>query len=253
MQHSLGLIEVSGLALAITVADVMAKAASIGLVGVERTEGLGWLLVKINGDVAAVGAALAAGEETARRSRGFIASTIIARPADGTRALAMAYRRRAAAVRPPAATPEIAEPAAPVPAISPEIAEPVAPVPAISPEIAEPVVSRPEAGREFAGPAAPPPATSPRAAEPASSLPAIFQQAAESPFAGVETTMAEDTLPLAGTARTLGTVAAEPAVAVADRPAAAKPTCNLCGDPSCARSKGEPRNRCIHHQKELLR
>ncbi len=100
MQHSLGLIEVSGLALAITVADVMAKAASIGLVGVERTKGLGWMLVKINGDVAAVGAALAAGEATARRGRGFIASTIIARPANGTRTLAMASRRRVAAVRP---------------------------------------------------------------------------------------------------------------------------------------------------------
>lgn len=36
MKQSLGLLEVSGLALAISCADVMAKAASITLVGLEK-------------------------------------------------------------------------------------------------------------------------------------------------------------------------------------------------------------------------
>ena len=38
MKHSLGLLEVSGLALAISCADVMAKAASITLVGLEKNQ-----------------------------------------------------------------------------------------------------------------------------------------------------------------------------------------------------------------------
>lgn len=40
MKQSLGLLEVSGLALAISCADVMAKAASITLVGLEKNQRL---------------------------------------------------------------------------------------------------------------------------------------------------------------------------------------------------------------------
>lgn len=54
MKQSLGLLEVSGLALAISCADVMAKAASITLVGLEKTNGSGWTVIKIIGDVASV-------------------------------------------------------------------------------------------------------------------------------------------------------------------------------------------------------
>lgn len=50
MKQSLGLLEVSGLALAISCADVMAKAASITLVGLEKTHGSGWTVIKITGD-----------------------------------------------------------------------------------------------------------------------------------------------------------------------------------------------------------
>ncbi|MGS5184050.1 BMC domain-containing protein, partial [Escherichia coli] len=49
MKQSLGLLEVSGLALAISCADAMAKAASITLVGLEKTNGSGWTLIKITG------------------------------------------------------------------------------------------------------------------------------------------------------------------------------------------------------------
>lgn len=56
MKQSLGLLEVSGLALAISCADAMAKAASITLVGLEKTNGSGWTLIKITGDVASVNA-----------------------------------------------------------------------------------------------------------------------------------------------------------------------------------------------------
>lgn len=48
MKQSLGLLEVSGLALAISCADAMAKAASITLVGLEKTNGSGWTLIKLS-------------------------------------------------------------------------------------------------------------------------------------------------------------------------------------------------------------
>ena len=57
MKQSLGLLEVSGLALAITCADAMAKAAAITLLALEKTNGSGWMVVKIAGDVASVQAA----------------------------------------------------------------------------------------------------------------------------------------------------------------------------------------------------
>jgi microcompartment protein CcmL/EutN len=80
VKQSLGLIEVSGLALAITVSDVMAKVASIQLLDIEKTNGSGWMVVKIAGDVASVEAAVATGAEFARQRNGLIAYKVIARP-----------------------------------------------------------------------------------------------------------------------------------------------------------------------------
>lgn len=83
MKNALGLLEVSGLALAITCADTMAKAASVTLAGMERTNGSGWTVIKLTGDVASVQASIATGAALARQRQGFIASKVIARPADG--------------------------------------------------------------------------------------------------------------------------------------------------------------------------
>lgn len=69
MKQSLGLLEVSGLALAISCADAMAKAASITLVGLEKTNGSGWTLIKITGDVASVNAAIATGARFRRTAK----------------------------------------------------------------------------------------------------------------------------------------------------------------------------------------
>ncbi len=69
MKQSLGLLEVSGLALAISCADAMAKAASITLVGLEKTNGSGWTLIKITGDVASVNAAIATGVQFRRTAK----------------------------------------------------------------------------------------------------------------------------------------------------------------------------------------
>ncbi|TGB94223.1 MULTISPECIES: BMC domain-containing protein [unclassified Escherichia] len=83
MKQSLGLLEVSGLALAISCADAMAKAASITLVGLEKTNGSGWTLIKITGDVASVNAAIAMGASFAEQRNGLVAHKVIARPGEG--------------------------------------------------------------------------------------------------------------------------------------------------------------------------
>lgn len=83
MKQSLGLLEVSGLALAITCADVMAKAAAITLLGFEKTNGSGWTLIKIAGDVASVQAAVITGASFAEQQQGLVAHKVIARPASG--------------------------------------------------------------------------------------------------------------------------------------------------------------------------
>lgn len=83
MKQSLGLLEVSGLALAISCADVMAKAASITLVGLEKTNGSGWTVIKITGDVASVNAAIETGASFAGQRNGLVAHKVIARPGEG--------------------------------------------------------------------------------------------------------------------------------------------------------------------------
>jgi microcompartment protein CcmL/EutN len=83
VKQSLGLLEVSGLALAISCADVMAKAASITLVGLEKTNGSGWMVIKIIGDVASVQAAISTGVSFADQRDGLVAHKVISRPGDG--------------------------------------------------------------------------------------------------------------------------------------------------------------------------
>lgn len=83
MKTSLGLLEVAGLALAVKAADTMVKAANVALAGIERTNGSGWMLITITGDVAAVNSAITNGAALAHREHGWVAHRVIARPADG--------------------------------------------------------------------------------------------------------------------------------------------------------------------------
>lgn len=91
MKQSLGLLEVSGLALAISCADVMAKAASITLVGLEKTNGSGWTVIKIIGDVASVQAAISTGVSFADQRDGLVAHKVISRPGDGSCRIALSW------------------------------------------------------------------------------------------------------------------------------------------------------------------
>lgn len=82
MKTSLGLLEVSGLALAIGAADAMAKAASVNLIGIEKTNGSGWMLIRLTGDVASVQAAISTGAAFAEQHHGLVSRSVLARPAD---------------------------------------------------------------------------------------------------------------------------------------------------------------------------
>jgi len=80
VKMSLGLLEVSGLALAINTADAMAKSAAVTLVGIDTCKGGGWMTIKITGDVAAVNSALNTGAALAEKHGGLIAKSLLARP-----------------------------------------------------------------------------------------------------------------------------------------------------------------------------
>ncbi|MBC1406856.1 BMC domain-containing protein [Listeria innocua] len=82
MHQAIGIIEIKGLASAITVADTMAKVANIQIVDTEKAKGFGWITVKVEGDVAAVNAALEAGEQNAIASDSFVAKKVIPRPGE---------------------------------------------------------------------------------------------------------------------------------------------------------------------------
>ena len=58
MKQALGLVEISGLSTAVVVADTMAKAANVRILEIENTKGLGYMTIKIVGDVGAVNAAV---------------------------------------------------------------------------------------------------------------------------------------------------------------------------------------------------
>lgn len=80
MKESLGLVETKGLVAAITVADAMVKSANVNIIEVENTRGLGYMTVKISGDVGAVNAAVACGKQIAIENNYFISAKVIPRP-----------------------------------------------------------------------------------------------------------------------------------------------------------------------------
>lgn len=100
MKTSLGLLEVSGLALAIGAADAMAKATSVSLIDIEKTNGSGWMLIRLTGDVASVQAAISTGAAFAQQHHGLVSSAVLARPADALMAHWQAPQRESIATAP---------------------------------------------------------------------------------------------------------------------------------------------------------
>ena len=82
MNQSLGLVEISGLSTALVVADAMAKSANIKIIGIENSKGLGYMTIKITGDIGAVNAAVSAGKQIGITHNHFVSSKIIPRPSD---------------------------------------------------------------------------------------------------------------------------------------------------------------------------
>ena len=82
MNQSLGLVEISGMSTALVVADAMAKSANIKIIGIENSKGLGYMTIKITGDIGAVNAAVSAGKQIGITHNHFVSSKIIPRPSD---------------------------------------------------------------------------------------------------------------------------------------------------------------------------
>ena len=80
MAHqAIGMIETRGLVALVEGADAMLKAANVKLVGKEKI-GAAYVTVIVRGDVAAVTAAIAAGQSAGARIGKIIAAHVIARP-----------------------------------------------------------------------------------------------------------------------------------------------------------------------------
>lgn len=87
MKYAMGSIEIQGLADATVVADCMVKSANVQLCAVEKAKGMGYMTVKIIGDVGAVTAAISAGKQMGMNNGKYITSTVIANPTEETLAV----------------------------------------------------------------------------------------------------------------------------------------------------------------------
>ncbi len=128
---SLGTIEVLGLPAAVEAADVACKTADVSLIGYETTDGMGMVAVKIEGQVSAVQAAVAAAKAAAGRVSKVFATSVIPRPSDQLVSVVLTAGTVGLAKPAPAAAPAPPPAAAaePEPAPEPEPAAEPAPEP----------------------------------------------------------------------------------------------------------------------------
>lgn len=139
-QKSLGLIETQGLAAGVVAADAAVKSANVELIGYELTKGGGWTLIKVQGDVGAVKAAVDAAAVAAGKVNRVVSTRVIARPSSYLEALI--HTADTVGDRPPE-PPKAPEPPTPPTEPEPEPEPPVEPTPApeaeeeVSPEPAE--------------------------------------------------------------------------------------------------------------------
>ena len=81
-QLAIGMIETVGLAAAIEAADVCVKSANVNLIGYELSRGNGMAVVKIEGNVGAVKAAIEAATIAANKVNKVFSTKVIPRPSD---------------------------------------------------------------------------------------------------------------------------------------------------------------------------
>jgi len=117
---ALGLIETVGLTAAVEAADTAVKSADVKLIGYELAKGDGMVMVKIEGDVGAVKAAIQSAEAAASCVGTVYSTQVIPRPAKGLDALI--FTRETVGLTMPQASqdkkPETAKPPAAIPAVS---------------------------------------------------------------------------------------------------------------------------------------
>lgn len=143
MRNALGLIEAVGMAAAIEAADAALKSANVTLIGIELTKGDGMVVVKLEGDVGAIQAAVESAKHAASLVNRVYATKVIPRPAEGIEKIVFSKETKgwkAAKAAEAAAEPVVETPAAqtPVPEL---IAEAAASQPEPEPE-AQPDPSR---------------------------------------------------------------------------------------------------------------
>jgi microcompartment protein CcmL/EutN len=88
-REAVGTIEVAGLPAAIAASDVACKAADVTLLGIELTDGSGWVSVKVMGEVSAVKAAIDAASAAAAQVAAVVGRSLIARPDEQTDAMVL--------------------------------------------------------------------------------------------------------------------------------------------------------------------
>ena len=74
---ALGLLEFSGWASTLAAADAALKAANVQFIGYELSKGNGWVVLKVQGDVGADQAAIAAGKEAGLKVGGSLHSALV--------------------------------------------------------------------------------------------------------------------------------------------------------------------------------
>lgn len=239
MKQSLGLIEVRGLALAVEVADAMAKSAAIRLAGVEKTNGGGWMTIKVVGDVAAVKSALSTGAALAQVHDGLVSQTVLARADEHVMAMTVPTSAEV--------TPKEATPSATLHAIDATGTE-VSDSEPLSPALESPASTFFELVVTPAVDDEPEPLPTPDVSlacaperEPEQISSWELQRDAHAEIAPSEMTQRVVEQPAELDAEPTLQNAAQPAVM-----APAKANCNLCNDPLCPRQKGEPRRKCLH-------
>ena len=86
-QLSIGIIETVGLAAAIEAADVCLKSANVSLIGYELTKGSGMAVVKIEGNVGAVNAAIQSASVAVNNVNRVYSQKVMPRPSDSIESL----------------------------------------------------------------------------------------------------------------------------------------------------------------------
>ncbi len=212
LKKSLGLIETIGMAAAVEAADAAVKSANVELIGIELSKGFGMVTVKIAGDVGAVKAAVSSAKAAAERVNRVVSVKVIARPAEALDMLIFS---------PDTVGKNFPEKKKGKTSTDQEKSESK---PEIAPESKPETIEQPV-----------------EQSEPVKQSEPIEQPKKET----------KSSKPQKGKLDLAAAMKAEAEDLQEEEAPKAEVTCNLCKDPTCPRSKGEPRKNCNHYGEEV--